>query len=112
MWYSILDIQLPIAQKICRNDYFEFLRECDPITGWLPAVRNYYLVFSIKNENFQAQLNAIRAALKADVNLTSTRLGNSAIVGGGGGGNEEEDDEIVEDDLEFSDDEDINNFQK
>jgi hypothetical protein len=38
MWYCLCDIQLPLAQKICRLDYLETLRECDPVTGWLPVV--------------------------------------------------------------------------
>lgn len=38
MWYCVCDVHLPIAQKICRRDYLETLRECDPNNGWLPAV--------------------------------------------------------------------------
>jgi hypothetical protein len=45
MWYCICDVQLPAAQKICRRDFLDTLRDCDPMTGWLPGVSE------ILNEN-------------------------------------------------------------
>ncbi|KAF7637513.1 hypothetical protein Mgra_00003029 [Meloidogyne graminicola] len=86
MWYCLCDIQLPIAQKVCRRDYLETLKECDPVNGWLPS----------------GQLNAIRAALKKDVALTSSKLCDSGVFAGesGGGGNDEEDDEDIYDDID------------
>uniref|UniRef100_A0A914HXL1 General transcription factor 3C polypeptide 5 n=1 Tax=Globodera rostochiensis TaxID=31243 RepID=A0A914HXL1_GLORO len=75
MWYCVCDVQLPIAQRICRKDFLETLKECDSTNGWLPAGR----------------VDAIRTAIKKDVAKSSARIGEeefedigSGISAGGG----------------------------
>ncbi|KAL3074217.1 hypothetical protein niasHS_015047 [Heterodera schachtii] len=84
MWYCVCDVQLPIAQKICRKDFLETLKECDPANGWLPAGR----------------IDAIRSAIKKDVEKSSAKMGDDEFdedVGGpmGAGGGAAEDESVA-----------------
>ncbi|CAD5215771.1 unnamed protein product [Bursaphelenchus xylophilus] len=58
MWYSVCDIQLPVAQKVNRADYCSGLDHYDAVTGWLTP----------------DTINNIRQAIKEDVRRTSKQL--------------------------------------
>ena len=58
MWYCVCDINLPVAQKILRRDFFATLKEYSEVNGWLPGDK----------------IDTIRDAIKQDVRQTAQKI--------------------------------------
>ena len=74
MWYSICDVNLPLAQKICQKDLFGWPLQKDSskdFCGWLSDVKTKNK--TEWNVNFKDKINSIRVEIKRDVALTAQK---------------------------------------